>query len=263
MQSVLIHPNVLSPLWNMNNMSFGDSIGSVNVNRNSVLKPTHTDVLLGRGVGTNRHAGNTNFRQMVSKYVRQYVTSTKAEKISITRGIVDRVQTQLNPPGRFLEKDQQTGNWKEVDMKRAHEKTAQALRDGAAPLRKRLSDEITSDPLFLLDVFDKGDKKNRSAKKSRKSVSPEHLSMPKNEQKVQAQDKPPSTGIPSPIFSSTSIDQLLSATEIPLISPSQSPVSSVDEFDFPFHLVDFKGDEVPFEMVDMLDDEILQLWDEC
>ena len=194
---------------------------------------------------------------------RQYVTSTKAEKISITRGIVDRVQTQLNPPGRFLEKDQQTGNWKEVDMKRAHEKTAQALRDGAAPLRKRLSDEITSDPLFLLDVFDKGDKKNRSAKKSRKSVSPEHLSMPKNEQKVQAQDKPTSTGIPSPIFSSTSIDQWLSATEIPLISPSQSPVSSVDEFDFPFHLVDFKGDEVPFEMVDMLDDEILQLWDEC
>ena len=63
------------------------------------------------------------------------------EKMSITAGAVD-----LSPPGRFLEKDLDTGRWKEVDMERTHEKTAQALRDGAALLRKskRSSDEITS-----------------------------------------------------------------------------------------------------------------------
>ncbi len=35
-----------------------------------VHKPTHTDVLLGRrGVGTNRHAGNINFREIVAQWI--------------------------------------------------------------------------------------------------------------------------------------------------------------------------------------------------
>jgi len=245
-------------------MSIADSVGSTNF----VIKPTHTDVLLGRGVGTNRHAGNTKFRHIVSQYVREYVTSTKTEKISITRGIVDHVQTRLNPPGRFLEKDQHSGKWKEVDIKRAHEKTAQALRDGAAPLRKRLSDEITSDPLFLLDVFNSKSDGNRPSKKSRKSASAKHLLLPRKEKKEQVQDKSTRGGVtrgvtPPPSSSSTNLDQWLSALEVPLISPSQSPVSSVDEFDLPFHLVDLQGDGVSIDVVEMADDEILQLWDAC
>lgn len=32
-------------------------------------EPTYTDVLLGRGVATNRHPGNENFRQIVSQHV--------------------------------------------------------------------------------------------------------------------------------------------------------------------------------------------------
>lgn len=32
-------------------------------------KPTHNDVLLGRGVATNRHPGNENFRAIVSQHV--------------------------------------------------------------------------------------------------------------------------------------------------------------------------------------------------
>lgn len=190
---------------------------------------------------------------------REYVTSTKTEKMEITRGIVEHIQTQLNPPGRFLEKDAETGRWKEVDIKRAHEKTAQALRDGAAPLRKRLSDEITSDPLFFANVFDKGDV-YRSAKKSRKGVSAKPLYPPKNAQKEQLQDTLMHDGIPSPIFTSTSIDQWLSVPELPLVSPSQSPMSSFDDFGLPFHIVDCKEDGVPIDTVDMLDDEILKLW---
>ena len=49
----------------MNSMNIADSVESTNF----VIKPTHTDVLLGRGVGTNRHAGNTNFRHIVSQHV--------------------------------------------------------------------------------------------------------------------------------------------------------------------------------------------------
>ena len=54
----------------MNNMSIETSVGSVNLfNSDFIDKPTHTDVLLGRGVGTNRHTGNTNFRLIVSQFV--------------------------------------------------------------------------------------------------------------------------------------------------------------------------------------------------
>lgn len=179
--------------------------------------------------------------------------------MEITRSIVEHVQTQLNPPGRFLEKDSETGRWKEVDIKRAHEKTAQALRDGAAPLRKRLSDEITSDPLFFANVFDKVDV-YRIAKKSRKGVSAKPLNPPKNAQKEQLQYTAMNFGLPSPIFSSTSIDQWLSVSELPLASPSQSPISSVDDFGLPFHIVDCKENGFSIDTVDMLDDEILKLW---
>lgn len=39
------------------------------VNSGIVEKPTHTDILFGRGVGTNRHEGNTYFRDVVAKWV--------------------------------------------------------------------------------------------------------------------------------------------------------------------------------------------------
>jgi hypothetical protein len=63
--------------------------------------------------------------------------------MKITRSIINHIHT-LSPPGRFLEKDDMTGKWRECDIKRAHEKTAQALRDGAALLRaskRSISDE--------------------------------------------------------------------------------------------------------------------------
>lgn len=34
-----------------------------------IVEPTDTDVLLGRGVSTNRHPGNVNFRSIVSEHV--------------------------------------------------------------------------------------------------------------------------------------------------------------------------------------------------
>jgi hypothetical protein len=34
-----------------------------------IMEPTDTDVLLGRGVSTNRHPGNINFRSVVSQHV--------------------------------------------------------------------------------------------------------------------------------------------------------------------------------------------------
>ncbi|KAL3768550.1 hypothetical protein ACHAWO_011505 [Cyclotella atomus] len=114
--------------------------------------PTDNDVLLGRGVSTNRHPGNVSFRNLVGQHVNMYVTSTKKQKTLISRSIVDTVNREWDPPGRFLEK-QPSGLWSEVNTKKALEKTAQALRDGAFPLRKQLSEDF-SDPSFLAAVFD-------------------------------------------------------------------------------------------------------------
>lgn len=104
--------------------------------------PTHTDVLLGRGVSTNRHPGNENFRLIVGRHVDVYVTSTKKQKMNISKSVVEQLH-KLSPPGRFLEKNTGTGLWQEVDQKRALEKTAQALRDGAAPLRKKMAEDLS------------------------------------------------------------------------------------------------------------------------
>ena len=64
-QNILLPP---PPLWHMNMMSIDDERVAIH-NNDFVDKPTHTDVLLGRGVGTNRHAGNTNFRDIVAQWI--------------------------------------------------------------------------------------------------------------------------------------------------------------------------------------------------
>jgi hypothetical protein len=80
------------------------------------------------------------------------VTSTKKQKMKISSSIVDAVRS-LQPPGRFLEKNPSNGTWYDIGDKKAVEKTSQALRDGAAFLRKQLSEDL-GDPDFLSAVFD-------------------------------------------------------------------------------------------------------------
>lgn len=79
------------------------------------------------------------------------MSSTKKQKMTISRSIVRAVRS-LDPPGRFLEKDPVTGLWSDIGHKKAIEKTSQALRDGAAILRRQLSADL-GDPGFLNAVF--------------------------------------------------------------------------------------------------------------
>ena len=81
-----------------------------------------------------------------------YVSSNKRDKMAISRSIVEAVRAR-RPPGRFLEKDVDTGLWFDIGDKKAIEKTSQALGDGAAAYRRQLSDDM-SDPNFLEAVFD-------------------------------------------------------------------------------------------------------------
>jgi hypothetical protein len=72
--------------------------------------------------------------------------------MSISRSIVEAVRS-MNPSGRFLEKNVITNMWSDIGDRKAIEKTSQALRDGAATLRKQLSQDL-NDPDFLSAVFD-------------------------------------------------------------------------------------------------------------
>jgi hypothetical protein len=73
--------------------------------------------------------------------------------MKISRSIVETVRS-LDPPGRFLEKDQVTAKWHDIGDKKAVEKTSQALRTSAASLRKHLSHDL-GDPERVSAAADK------------------------------------------------------------------------------------------------------------
>jgi hypothetical protein len=88
--------------------------------------------------GTNNHVGNELFRQMVNSKKCLYLHSSKRDKPSVSKGIVQAIRN-LNPPGRFLQRDELTGMWYDIGDQKAREKTSQALREGAPEIRKSLN----------------------------------------------------------------------------------------------------------------------------
>lgn len=260
-------------------------------NRSYIDKPSHNDVLLGRGVGINRRPGNIYFRDVVSQQVEEYLESSKSHKIKISRRVIDHIHA-LNPPGRFLEKDEATGRWRECEVKRAHEKAAQALRDGAARLRT-----TNKRPTISLAQL------SRPAKKQRNDIGNIRVNLA-DKNVVGAAEKvainPPMkdedlelldmdkliSGLHSPIFSlATSVGSASASPPCP-ISPCPSPSASspqspvtfadgdIDDIDgmfggLPFHIVDcncLENEEyeiAPVGMVDMQDEDIFRLWLTC
>ena len=101
--------------------------------------------------------------------------------MSISRSIVEAVRS-LDPPGRFLEKNPQTGLWSDIGHKKAVEKTSQALRDGAASLRKQLSADL-GDPDFLNAVFDVDDNEDEKEKQTKKKKDDVKLAMDMDDSK--------------------------------------------------------------------------------
>jgi hypothetical protein len=98
-----------------------------NINNNEWNEITPNDVLLGRGGLTNSHCGNKTFRSVVSEYQQEYLHARKKEKKEIATRIVARIHES---GGRFLKRTADSGVWSEVTVKKATEKTSQALREG-------------------------------------------------------------------------------------------------------------------------------------
>jgi hypothetical protein len=85
------------------------------------------DVLCGRGGGTNSQVGNRRFRKLVQDFQPTYLLARRKEKPLLARTIVLIIR---NRGGRFLKKDEETGELYEVGDQKAEAKTSQALREG-------------------------------------------------------------------------------------------------------------------------------------
>jgi len=85
------------------------------------------DVLCGRGGGTNSQVGNRRFRKLVQEFQPIYLLARRKEKPLLARTIVLIIRKR---GGRFLKKDEETGELYEVGDSKAEAKTSQALREG-------------------------------------------------------------------------------------------------------------------------------------
>jgi hypothetical protein len=85
------------------------------------------DVLCGRGGGTNSQVGNRRFRKLVQDFQPIYLLARRKDKPLLARTIVLIIRKR---GGRFLKKDEETGELYEVGDAKAEAKTSQALREG-------------------------------------------------------------------------------------------------------------------------------------
>ena len=123
------------------------------------------DVLCGRGGGTNSQIGNRRFRKLVQEFQPTYLLARRKEKPLLARTIVLIIRKR---GGRFLKKDEDTGELYEVGDAKAEAKTSQALREG---LDVRATKSAASSLLV---------KTKKKSGKSAKDDSSEDLDSPKD-----------------------------------------------------------------------------------
>jgi hypothetical protein len=101
-----------------------------------IKEPNVNDVLCGRGGRINAHEGNVQFRDIVQANKKEYLAKTtkKLEKAHIAARIVEHIRT-MNPPGRFLKEDSESGMWYDIGDAKAIKKSGQALREDAPDVR--------------------------------------------------------------------------------------------------------------------------------
>jgi hypothetical protein len=111
---------------------------------NRIDEPLENDVLCGRGGSINSHKGNEQFRTLVEKRKRVYLTARfKREKRLIASSIVSEIRG-MDPPGRFLARKghKDDSYWYDIGDEKARDKTSQALRENAPSIRAEIETEI-------------------------------------------------------------------------------------------------------------------------
>jgi hypothetical protein len=87
-------------------------------------------VLCGRGGGINKHFGNIVYRRVVEYNKKVYKQVPTRHRMTVSRSIVQAI---INAGGRFLQEQPSKNNdrtmWTEIQLRRAVQKTSQALRE--------------------------------------------------------------------------------------------------------------------------------------
>jgi len=125
-----------------------------------VRTPHPNDVLCGRGSGTSNNPGNELFRDKVNKTKRHYLKSKKRDKPKVAASLVAEIRQQV-PPGRFLQKNDETGLWDDIGDLKAQEKTSQALREGAPEIRNDIKQQLEKDGFPAKSAMSGGGTKKR------------------------------------------------------------------------------------------------------
>jgi len=107
-------------------------------------------VLCGRGGGIYKHLGNQVYRRIVDHNKDFYKTVPKRHRMLVSQSIV---QTILTHGGRFLQQQSSQNEWKEIEFRRAVQKTSQALRE-------QKNDDIELDPAALEGVIYEAERAN-------------------------------------------------------------------------------------------------------
>ena len=108
-----------------------------------VIIPHKHDVILGRGGLANTHAGNIRFRRLVDISKPMCVSASREQKHETALSIRMSLQA-LNPPGRFLKRDNRQRCWTVVsDEKAITKKIKQNLREGVPQRRKKPATQTT------------------------------------------------------------------------------------------------------------------------
>lgn len=133
-----------------------------------IAEPNENDVLCGRGGRINSHAGNIKFRDVINARKKEYLapTTKKLEKAHIAAAIVNDIRG-MDPPGRFLKEERDTGMWYDIGDAKAIKKTGQALREDAPDIRSEL------------DSGDEETEKKPGAKEEKNTDKPKPAPKPK------------------------------------------------------------------------------------
>ena len=92
---------------------------------------------------TDRHPGNIQWRLVIEEKKDEYMSSIRARKQIIAMEVV-RIWRGLSPPGRFLQKNEETGLWDDIGNEDACIKCSHTLRERKGKKRKNPNDDVTA-----------------------------------------------------------------------------------------------------------------------
>ena len=110
--------------------------------------PQDNDVLYCRDIAVLHHPGNQQFLTFIASVKAEFDVATldDEQRISLARNITDSVY-KLDPPGRFLTKDEVSGSWEVMaDEDTIIRRVLQAFHDARIPDQRppSLSDDVSA-----------------------------------------------------------------------------------------------------------------------